>query len=195
MRRSSVSMGFILMLAFVFIVAPSATVLAAGSTPVAGLKQGDPIGAFRVTKIGGATNDEVEPGDFLCYRCRYGSSPMVMVFARKVGPKSIELVKKLDAAIETHESEKLRGLFTFIGADAAKLKEQAEAFVISSGAKLVPIVVAEDVQDGPMDYQIGADDEVTILIAQDSQVVATHVCAADKIDVATVMSDVEAMLE
>ncbi len=47
------------------------------------LKQGDPIGAFYVTKVAGADEDGVPVGEELCYRCKYGSRPMVMVFTSK----------------------------------------------------------------------------------------------------------------
>ena len=49
------------------------------------LQQGDSVGVFYVTKVAGATNDGVAPGEQLCYRCRYGSSPIIMVFARRTG--------------------------------------------------------------------------------------------------------------
>ncbi|MEL6109663.1 MAG: hypothetical protein AAFU85_26945, partial [Planctomycetota bacterium] len=89
------------------------------------LKEGDAIGAFYVTKVAGAEQDGVEKGTELCYRCRYGSRPMVMVFARKSGGKVTDLVKELDAAIADNEGEELKGLLTLMGEDASALKETA----------------------------------------------------------------------
>ncbi|TWU57793.1 hypothetical protein [Rubripirellula reticaptiva] len=195
MRRLPLSMCFAFTLTAFALSLPTPIANAVGSTVSDGLKQGDPIGAFRVTKIGGATDDDVEPGDFLCYRCRYGSSPMVMVFARKAGPKSIELATKLDSAIGQHASSKLRGLFTFIGEDAANLKKVATTFAEQSGVVHVPVVIAEDTQNGPIDYRIAEDADITIVIAQDSQVFTSHVFDADAIDVTQVIGDVEKMLQ
>ena len=46
-----------------------AMVAAAGAAELeCGLKIGDPIGAFQVTKCAGAVNDNVPVGEQLCYR-------------------------------------------------------------------------------------------------------------------------------
>lgn len=159
-----------------------------------GLKQGEAIGVFYVTKVAGAEDDEVELGDDLCYRCRYGSSPMVMVFARQTGGKVSQLVKELDEAITANEDAKLKGLLTLLGDDAAALKEDGKKIAAKSGAKKVPVVVAKDTKTGPLSYRLPTNAEVTIVVAKDSQVVATHIFAADKIDVAAVMREVKQML-
>ncbi|MFN5949118.1 MAG: hypothetical protein ACK43N_11540, partial [Pirellulaceae bacterium] len=48
--------------------------------PAKGLQSGDALGAFTVQKVGGATEDGVEVGESLCYRCKFQSRPMVLVF-------------------------------------------------------------------------------------------------------------------
>jgi hypothetical protein len=158
------------------------------------LKQGDAIGAFYVTKVAGAEDDGVEPGDDLCYRCRYGSSPMVMVFTRQIGGKVPQLVKELDAAVTAHEESRLKGLLTLMGEDAAVLKEDAKKVAQTTGTKNVPVVIAKETKTGPLNYRLPSDAEVTIIVAQDSQVVATHTFAATKIDVAAIMKEVKQML-
>lgn len=168
--------------------------MAAESSTEDGLKQGDPIGAFRVTKVAGAEDDGVEPGDDLCYRCRYGSRPMVMIFARDTGGKVTDLVQKLDVAVGENEESRLSGLLTFIGAEASELKTKATEFAKASGVKRVPVVVAKDAKTGPLAYQI-SDAAVTIVVAKDSQVIAAHAFDADSIDVAKVMQEVKQMLD
>ncbi len=73
---------------------------------------GRSIGAFYVTKVAGATEDGVAVGDELCYRCKYGSRPMVMVFTRKDSGKVAEFVGQLDKAVGKHKEDQLRGLVT-----------------------------------------------------------------------------------
>lgn len=158
------------------------------------LKEGDSIGVFYVTKVAGAEDDGVEPGEDLCYRCRYGSSPMVMVFARDTNGKVAELVKKIDAAVKENEESSLKGLLTLIGDDAAKLKKQAGAFAEKAEVKQVPVVVAKETKTGPLNYKLPSDAAVTIVVAKDSQVVNTHTFAADRIDVAAIMKEVKQML-
>lgn len=160
-----------------------------------GLKEGDAIGVFYVTKVAGAVEDGVEPGDDLCYRCRYGSQPMVMVFARQTGGKLPELAKQLDAAIAKNEEAKLKGLLTLMGDDAVALKEQGKVIAQTSSVKKLPVVIAKDTKTGPLNYRLSSKDEVTIVLAKDSQVVATHVCSAEKIDLAAIMGQVSQMLD
>ena len=58
-----------------------------------GLKEGDAIGAFDVTKCAGAAEDKVEVGANLCYRCKNGRRPQVMVFTGGSDAKVVALVK------------------------------------------------------------------------------------------------------
>ena len=46
-----------------------------------GLEPGKLIGPFDVVKCAGP-DDNVKVGSELCYRCKYGARPMVMVFSR-----------------------------------------------------------------------------------------------------------------
>ena len=160
-----------------------------------GLQQGDPIGAFRVVKAAGAAEDEVEIGQELCYRCRYGSRPMVMVFLRSTEGKVAELTKKLDQAIAEHSDAQLKGLVTLLGEDAGVLKSSATKFVAESGVANVPIVVAKEIKTGPLNYRLPEEVEVMIVVASDSQVVSTHASDADAIEIDTVMKNISAMLK
>ena len=159
-----------------------------------GLQEGDPIGVFYVTKIAGAVDDEVEPGETLCYRCRYGSRPMVMVFARDTGGMVPDLLNAIEQSVGENEEAKLKGIMTLIGEDAAALKADAGKIAQKADAKLVPVVVAKETKTGPLSYKISADADVTIVLANDSQVVKTHIFDAAKIDVKSVISEVSQML-
>jgi len=159
-----------------------------------GLCQGDSIGAFYVTKVAGAEDDGVEVGEPLCYRCRYGSRPMVMVFTRATGEPVGKLVKELDAVVGANKDSQLKGLVTLIGGESSDLTDQAKAMAGKIGSKNIPIVVAKDNKAGPKGYKLSADSEVTVVIANESQVIASHNFAADKIDVAAVIKEVKNML-
>jgi hypothetical protein len=188
---SRIFLGNALTLALVYSTAGTAC---ADNSTTDSLKQGDSIGVFYVTKVAGAEDDGVEPGEELCYRCRYGSRPMIMVFARDTSGKVTDLVKQIDAAVANNEDASLKGLFTLIGEDAARLKEDASKFAEKAAVKNVPVVVAKETRTGPLNYKLADDAAVTIIVAKDSQVVNTHVFAADKIDIAAVMTDVEQLL-
>ena len=54
----------------------------ASAEVTSGPQVGEPVGAFTVTKVTGNPDDGVEDGKTLCYRCKMGQRPVVMVFAR-----------------------------------------------------------------------------------------------------------------
>lgn len=165
------------------------------SATAAGLSQGDPLGAFYVTKIGGGHEDGVEVGEDLCYRCRYGSRPMAIAFVRSVDGKVPELAKSLAAMTETFEGENFRALVTVLDADGEQAKAMAEKLSDTFAESVVPITVAKDHATGPLNYRIDADAEVTVVIASDSQVSAVQTGTAKDLDLAQVRKSVEAMLE
>ena len=155
------------------------------------LKQGDPVGVFYVRKVAGAESDGVSPGEQLCYRCRYGSRPMVMVFARKTGRRLTDLVRRLDRAVATNRRARLKGLVTFLGKDTKAVQQSATSVAESAIVKEVPVVIAEETETGPANYKLPDDADVTIVVAKDSQVVRTHVYDVNNLDVTTVMDEVE----
>lgn len=161
----------------------------------AGLKTGDPVGVFYVTKVGGALEDGVQPGQDLCYRCRYGSSPMVMVFVRQTDGKVLQLVERLDAAVSRHERSRLRGLVTLLGRGIGGLKERASRVADRGRVRKVPVVVAKEPETGPINYKLPQDTAVTIVVAKDSQVVKVYTSTTTDIPVDSVIREVESILD
>ena len=170
------------------------TVFAGDAATDDGLCKGDSIGAFYVTKVGGAEGDGVEVGESLCYRCRYGGRPMVMVFARKAGSNVEKFVKDLDQAVGEASDADLKGLVTMLGAESETLEKEAKTLTSHTGVKNVPVVVSKDPENGPGSYKLNPTAEITVVIADRSQVVAKHEFSADSIDTAAVMSDVKSVL-
>lgn len=166
-----------------------------GAKAAKGLKAGDSLGAFYVTKVAGAEEDGVEKGQQLCYRCKYQSRPMVLVFARDTGGKVTDLVKEIDAAVAANQEADLKGLVTLLGEDTSALKETAEKVAETSGAKNIPVVIAADNVSGPSNYKLDDKAAVTVVIATESKVVAARKFnKADKVNVAGVMKTVNKML-
>lgn len=156
----------------------------------ADLRRGESIGVFYVTKVAGAENDGVKPGEDLCYRCRYGSSPMVMVFVRKTDGRVVKLVDRLERAVTRHRAHRLRGLVTLIGDDVALLREDGKLLANRAGAKQVPVVIAKQSKTGPLNYRLPRNADVTIIVAKDSQVLTTLNYDAEDIDLDKVLSNV-----
>ena len=155
-----------------------------------GPQKGDSIGAFYVTKLCGAESDGVKEGKNLCYRCRNGAKPQVMVFTRSTDPKVAELVSKLDKAIVKHEDAKLRAFVNVMGDSKEDVTASAKKFAAKSGAKNIPFVLPNEYENGPDNYGINAKAEVTVVMAVNKGVKASHAFAkADDLNVDAVIAD------
>jgi hypothetical protein len=163
-----------------------------------GLQAGEGIGAFTVEKCGGAADDGVKVGQKLCYRYKLGGRPMVMVFTKNADANLAKLVTELDKTVTAKSDEKLAAFVNLIGEDAVDLKKTAEKFEKDHKAGKVAIVVPEDQPNGPDNYKLNKDADVTIIIAKDSKVVANHALKADKLDadaIKKIVADAEKAVE
>ena len=87
-------------LSLVAFVAIAATTLVTSADDLkSGLQPGKAIGPFYVTKAAGAKKDGVDVGDNLCYRCKNGRRPQVMVFTRSTDKSVAGLVKQLGSGV------------------------------------------------------------------------------------------------
>jgi hypothetical protein len=156
-----------------------------------GLQPGKFIGAFYVTKCAGAEEDGVAVGKNLCYRCKYGGRPQVMVFTRSSDEKVAKLVAGLDAAIKKHSDKELSGFVSLLGSDKDALSADAKKFAKTSQAKSVPVVVPNEFENGPENYGLNPKAEVTVILAGAGKVQANHAYASTKdLDVDAVLADI-----
>jgi hypothetical protein len=139
-----------------------------------GPQVGDPVGAFIVTKVTGNPDDGVESGKTLCYRCKMGARPVVMVFARSADEKLAKLLKKIEEEVEEHQSEKLTSFVNMIGTDANALKQAADDFAAKHGLKRIAFVVPEHPEHGPPEFKIAPDADVTVICYKGGMVKANH---------------------
>lgn len=145
-----------------------------------GLKVGARIGAFDVTKIAGAEDDGKAAGDKLCYRCKNGSRPQVMVFTRSTDDKVVSLVKKLDDQIKKSEEAQLCAFVNLLGDSSDSAKGEAKKLAAATKVKQIPFVVPHEYENGPDNYGINPKAEVTIIFANEGKVVANHSVASVK---------------
>ncbi|GAA4461395.1 hypothetical protein [Novipirellula rosea] len=161
-----------------------------------GLQPGENVGAFYVTKCAGAEDDGVAEGKNLCYRCRNGSKPQVMVFTRSDDPKVAELVKKLDEAVASNEESKLRVFVNVLNEDKDDASDIAKKFVSTTSVKNIPFVVPNENANGPDNYGINPKADVTIVMANEGNVKANYAVAnAKKLNVDAVIADLNKILE
>ncbi|MFG0262354.1 MAG: hypothetical protein ACF788_08185 [Novipirellula sp. JB048] len=156
-----------------------------------GLQPGQSVGAFYVTKLAGAEEDGVAEGKNLCYRCRNGSKPQVMVFTRSTDPKVTELVSKLDAAIAKNADSKLTVFVNVLNEDKEDASKIAKQFASTTKAKNIPFVVPNENANGPDNYGINPKADVTIVMANEGNVKANYaVDDAKQLDIDAVIENI-----
>ena len=157
-----------------------AALILAGVTAVraaelkSGLQPGDLVGAFEIEKCGGAVNDGQEVGANFCYRCMLGAKPVVMVFARKTDSSLAALTKELDKHVAKNTDQKLSSFVNLLGKDQAELKSVAKEFAAKNQVENVALVVPQDNENGPPEFNINPDAEVTVTIYRDGRFSVTY---------------------
>lgn len=165
-----------------------AAILLAGITAVraaelkSGLQPGDLVGAFHVEKCGGAVNDGKEIGANFCYRCMLGNKPVVMVFARKADESLVSLIKELDKTVTKNADQKLSSFVNLIGSNPTELKSTAKELATKNQIENVAVVVPQENENGPVEFNINPAAEVTVTIYRNGKVAASHAVAAGQLD-------------
>jgi hypothetical protein len=112
-----------------------------------------------------------DAGEQCCLFCKYGGSPVVMVFARDTGAPLTALLKKVDEAAVQHRAADLGACAVFLSADAA-LKDRLKETAREAGLK--ELILAIDKPAGPDEYKIAPEAEVTVLLYVRGVVKANH---------------------
>jgi len=129
-----------------------------------------------------------------CLYCEYGNAPVVMVFARESSPAVTNLIKKIDQCTVKHEKEELNSCVIFLN-DAEALPKQLKSLVEKEGIKTT--VLAVDNRQGPEDYKIAKDADVTVVVYTDRNVRANRAFRRGELNdrqIDQVLADVRKML-
>ncbi len=175
------------------IVAATVMTGTASAEVTSGYQVGESVGAAQVIKVAGSELDGIPAGKELCYRCRMGSRPVVMVFARTADEKLAKLLKKLDEEIEEHQDAKLSSFVNMLGTDVDSLKKDAAEFVKVNGIERIAFVVPkDDSKNGPADYKIAPDADLTVVCFKGGKVTANHALAKGQLSDEKIDAIVEA---
>jgi hypothetical protein len=191
----------------------------AGALQAGGVKSGPPVGSvlpgsFQPFNL----NGKIGKNRYHCLVCEFGLKPTVMVFARD-HPEGkdtavVDLLQKLDQAVEAHQDSYLHAFVVFLSPDArtsvtspqpeepGNLVSQAAAWeallarLTPRADKLKNVVVAAYPAEGPPGYQVAKDADVTVILYQGHKVLANYAFAPGQFNdgaVAEVMKAVDNM--
>ena len=115
------------------------------------------------------------------------------MFARKTSEPLASLVKQIDKQIS--ENGKLKSFVVFTPKPGENLTEALKTLATTAGIKNVPLTIGES-PDGPPDYEVARDADVTILMWKGHKVRVNHAFKGELTDKDTraVLADIPKLL-
>lgn len=104
------------------------------------------------------------------YTEQHGASPVVLVFGRGITDPLIKLTKKLDAEVGKSKAARLRAVLVILREDAETeraLREYGER----EGVQKVSLAI---MADGPQDYKLSSQADVTVVVYNRYKVEVNH---------------------
>jgi hypothetical protein len=119
---------------------------------------------------------------------------VVCVFARKTSEPLASLVKKIDEKIG--ENGKLKSFVVMMTKEGEKTGNALKKLAAEAGVKHVPLTMIGE-KDGPPDYEISSDADVTVLMWKQHKVKVNHAFKGELTDkdIETVVSSIPKVLE
>ena len=140
-----------------------------------GLQVGEKVHTFYVRAITGPLKNRS-----VCYVCRCGDRPVVMIFVRKITPQLKRLLKGIDAEIDRHRAAGLRGFGVFLPGDGNELLPHVQTLAFDGKINL-PLTIAAAPSDGSAGGTIHPDAAVTVMLYRDQTVTANFAYRADEL--------------
>ncbi len=141
-----------------------------------GLQVGSEPPAFEVKDATGPA-----AGTTLCYRCRYGGSPVVSIFTRKIDENVTSLIKKVDDQIAKNGDKKMKAFVVLLTDDPDAAEPMLKKVAEKNKIKNVPLTIF-DGPKGPADYELAEGADLTVLMWVKSDVKVNHAFEAGKFD-------------
>jgi hypothetical protein len=181
-----------------------------------GVRSGPQVGSFLPGSFQPFNlNGKIGKNRYHCLVCEYGLNPTVMVFARE-HPEGkdtavADLLQKLDEAVERNQESYMHVFVVFLSPDArtsvtypkpeepGKLVAQAAAWesllarLRPRADKLKNVVVAVYPAEGPPDYKVAPDADVTVILYRGHKVLANYAYAQGQFNEAAVTEVMKAV--
>ncbi|MCA9070021.1 MAG: hypothetical protein KDA84_13910 [Planctomycetaceae bacterium] len=109
----------------------------------------------------------------VCYVCRNGQRPVVMVVLRKLGDDFKPLLKQLDSLVDNHRAEGLRSFGVFVSEDPSEAISKVQTFSFDHKITL-PLTVASTTIAEPHCQNIHEDADVTVVLYEKRRVVKRY---------------------
>lgn len=143
-----------------------------------GLEPGAHPAAFNVQDITGPS-----AGTRLCYRCQYGSRPVVNIWARKIDANVAKLIKELDKSAEANGE--MKSFVVMLTDKPESMEGQLKKLAKDQGISKTPLTVFDN-SVGPRSYKIAKEADVTVLMWVDGEVKVNHAMKSADVNTAAI---------
>jgi hypothetical protein len=109
-------------------------------------------------------------GKSVCYVCRNGDRPVVIVLLRELGPETTELLKDLDRTVNRHRADGLRCFAVLLSETAQRDSARLQTLAFDEKIELPLTVVGETIVQGSS-LAFPRESAVCVIAYQDRQVV------------------------
>lgn len=138
-------------------------VISASSTQGA-FARGQRVQSFYVRAVTGPLRDKS-----VCYVCRNGDRPVVMILLRELEPELPGLLKSIDGLVDRHRAQGLRAFGVLIGEDPTKQAPRLQTLGFDKRLSL-PLAVAGPQVAAAGCQNIPADAVVTVILYRDQKI-------------------------
>ncbi|MDB5337894.1 MAG: hypothetical protein JWN70_3513 [Planctomycetaceae bacterium] len=109
----------------------------------------------------------------VCYVCRNGDRPVVMVLMRDVVDGVPALLKEIDRCVDQHRAVGLRGFGVLLTENQRTAISKLQTLSFDNQLSL-PLTVASTQLDAPSSQNLHPDAAVTVVLYHDQTVITTH---------------------
>ena len=134
-------------------------------TLLSGPKIGSTIHQFFVRAVTGPHRNRS-----VCYVCRYGSRPVVMVLIQKSDPKIATLLKAIDAIVDDNRISGLRSFGVLVTDESARAVPILQTMAFDEKIRM-PLTAATTAIAGSSCHNLHEDAATTVILYRDQQAV------------------------
>ena len=136
-----------------------------GVTPMEAMSTGDEIPSFYVRAVTGP-----QAGKSVCYVCRNGDRPVVLVLLKELGPDTAALLKDLDRSVNRHRADGLRCFAVFL-TDSPQ-KDSARLQTLAFDEKIdVPLTLAGEAATQGSSVAVPVGATISVITYHDRRIV------------------------
>lgn len=131
-----------------------------------GMQVGERVSTFYVRAITGPLRNKS-----VCYVCRNGDRPVVMLFVRRMTPGLRELLKAVDTQVDEHRADGLRAFAVFFADERSDLPSAVQTLAFDEKLGM-PLTISAAAVEGPAGQNLDPAAAVTVVIYRDLKVAA-----------------------